>query len=51
VLIVKLVLVAVSGASAWAHAHATSKRGLAIGGALTASSALAVLVLGVVVAG
>ena len=51
VLIVKLVLVVVSGVSAWAHTRATTKRGLAIGGAVTGLSALTVLVLGIVIAG
>ena len=51
VLIVKLVLVLVSGISAWAHLRATTKRGLAIGGALSGLSALTVLVLGIVIAG
>lgn len=51
VLVVKLVLVVVSGVSAWLHARATTKRGLAIGGAVTGLSAVTVLVLGIVIAG
>jgi putative copper export protein len=51
VLAVKLALVVVSGVSAWAHTRATTKRGLAIGGALAGSSSLAVVVLGILLAG
>jgi putative copper export protein len=50
-LIVKLVVVAVSGAAAALHARARSKAGLAVFGALTGVSALAALFLGVVLAG
>ena len=50
-LIVKLVLVAVSGLSAWLHTRSRSTAGLAVFGALTAASALAALLLGVVLAG
>ena len=50
-LIVKLVLVAVSGLSAWLHTRSRSTVGLAIFGALTAASALAALLLGIVLAG
>jgi putative copper export protein len=50
-LVVKLVAVVISGASAALHARARSKAGLAVFGALTAVSALAALFLGVVLAG
>ncbi|MFC6882206.1 MULTISPECIES: hypothetical protein [Actinomadura] len=50
-LVVKLVVVAVSGVSALAHARAKSTVGLAVFGALTALSALAALLLGVVLRG
>jgi putative copper export protein len=44
---VKLLVVAVSGVSAAAHARATSRTALAVGGALAGVSALAALLLGV----
>jgi putative copper export protein len=50
-LIVKLVVVVISGASAFLHARAKSKAGLAGFGALTGLSALVALLLGVVLAG
>jgi len=50
-LIVKLVLVAVSGVTAFLHIRARTAGGLAIYGALTGLSALAALFLGVVLAG
>jgi putative copper export protein len=50
-LVIKLVLVAISGVTAYAHARATSRRGLAVYGALTGLSALAALFVGVVLAG
>ena len=50
-LIVKLVVVAVSGVAAALHARARSKAGLAVFGALTGVSALAALFLGVLLAG
>lgn len=50
-LIVKLVLVAISGATAYAHAKATTRTDLAVYGALTGLSALAALFVGVVLAG
>jgi putative copper export protein len=43
---VKLVVVAVSGIAAWWHSTAKTKASLAIGGALTALSALAAVYLG-----
>ena len=46
-LFVKLVVVAVSGISAALHVRATSKVGLAVGGALSALSALGAVLLGV----
>lgn len=50
-LIVKLVVVAVSGASAALHAAARSRTALAVYGALTGFSALAALFLGILLAG
>jgi len=46
-LFVKLIVVAVSGISAALHIRATSKVGLAVGGALSAISALAAVFLGI----
>jgi putative copper export protein len=50
-LIVKVAVVAVSGITAFLHARARSRTGLAIFGALTGVSALAALFLGVLLAG
>ena len=50
-LYVKLAVVLVSGAAAALHARARTKAGLAVWGALTALSALAALLLGVLLAG
>jgi putative copper export protein len=50
-LVVKLAVVAVSGATAWLHARSKSPAGLAVFGALTGVSALAALFLGVLLAG
>jgi hypothetical protein len=50
-LIVKIVVVALSGLSAWLHTVSTTKKGLAVWGALTGSSALAALFLGVMLHG
>ncbi|HKN97031.1 MAG TPA: hypothetical protein VJX10_07945 [Pseudonocardiaceae bacterium] len=50
-LIVKLAVVAVSGLTAFLHARARTKTGLAVFGALTGVSALAALFLGVLLAG
>ena len=50
-LVLKLVVVALSGAAALAHARATTRRGLAIGGALTGVFALLALLLGVMLRG
>jgi putative copper export protein len=46
-LLVKLVVVAVSGISAALHIRASSKAGLAVGGALSAVSALGAVFLGI----
>jgi len=50
-LIVKLIVVAISGVTAALHARARSTLGLAVFGALTGASALAALFLGVLLAG
>jgi putative copper export protein len=50
-LIVKLVVVAVSGVTAYLHSRARSTAGLAVYGALTGISALGALFLGVLLAG
>ena len=50
-LVVKLIVVAISGISAALHARARSPAGLAVFGALTGISALAALFLGVMLAG
>lgn len=50
-LIVKLVVVAASGLTAWLHTRAQSRAGLAVFGALTGLTALAALFLGVLLAG
>lgn len=50
-LVVKLAVVLVSGVTAFLHARSKSRTGLAVFGALTALSALAALLLGVVLAG
>jgi putative copper export protein len=50
-LIVKLVVVAASGLTAWLHARSTSKVGLAVWGALTGLTALGALFLGILLAG
>jgi len=50
-LIVKLAVVAVSGITAYLHARARTKAGLAVFGALTGASALAALFVGVLLAG
>ena len=47
---VKLVVVAISGVTAWLHARAKSRAGLAVFGALTGLSALAALFLGILLA-
>lgn len=49
-LIVKIIVVAISGLSAALHARARSKAGLAVFGALTGISALAALFLGIMLA-
>ena len=50
-LLVKLAVVALSGVTALAHAHATRPRELALYGALTGSTAVLALVLGVLLNG
>jgi putative copper export protein len=50
-LIVKLVVVAISGLTAWLHARSKTPAGLAVFGALTGISALTALFLGVLLAG
>ena len=50
-LVVKLVVVAISGVTAALHARARSAAGLAVFGALTGLSALAALFLGIMLAG
>jgi putative copper export protein len=50
-LVVKLIVVIVSGASAALHARARSTAGLAVFGTLTGISALAALFLGIMLAG
>ena len=50
-LTVKVVLVAISGLSAYLHARSSSKAGLAVFGALTGISALGALFVGIQLAG
>ena len=50
-LMIKLTVVAASGVTAFLHARATSRRGMAVFGALTGLTALAALLLGIVLAG
>jgi putative copper export protein len=50
-LTVKLVVVAASGVTAFLHARATTRRGMAVFGALTGVTALGALLLGIVLAG
>jgi putative copper export protein len=50
-LVVKLIVVAISGVSAALHARARNPAGLAVFGALTGISALAALFLGILLAG
>lgn len=50
-LTVKLVVVAASGVTAILHARATTRRGMAVFGALTGLTALGALLLGIVLAG
>src|SRR5215472_10734275 len=50
-LIVKLIVVLISGVTAFLHARAKSKAGLAVFGALTGLSALAAVFIGVQLAG
>ena len=50
-LMIKLTVVAASGVTAFLHARATTRRGMAVFGALTGLTALAALLLGIVLAG
>jgi putative copper export protein len=50
-LMIKLTVVAASGVAAFLHMRATSRRGMTVFGALTGLTALAALLLGVVLAG
>jgi putative copper export protein len=50
-LMIKLSVVAASGVTAFLHARATTRRGMAVFGALTGLTALAALLLGIVLAG
>jgi hypothetical protein len=49
-LMIKMVVVLASGLTAWLHARATTKKGMAIFGALTALTALLALFLGILLA-
>ncbi len=51
VLVVKIVVVAIAGLAAWLHSHASTVRGLAVWGAMTAVSSITALVMGVFLAG
>ena len=51
VLNLKMAVVVLSGLAAWLHTRATSKRGLAVFGALSGLSALTAVCLGVLLAG
>jgi putative copper export protein len=51
VLGVKIAVFLVAGLAAWWHSRSTSRRGLAIGGAVTALASVTALVLGVFLAG
>jgi putative copper export protein len=51
VLMVKVAVVILSGLTAYLHQRATSRKGLAVFGALTGLTALAALVIGIVLAG
>jgi putative copper export protein len=51
VLVIKIVVVALAGAAAFLHTRASTTRGLAVWGALTALSSIAALVIGVFLAG
>ncbi len=51
VLVLKIVVVALAGLSAYLHTRSSTRRGLAVWGALTALSSVAALVMGVFLAG
>ena len=50
-LVIKIAVVVASGVSAWAHAVSRSRRGLAVWGAMTGTTAIAALFLGIVLHG
>jgi putative copper export protein len=50
-LTIKIAVVVASGVTAFLHARSTSRRGMAVFGALTGLTALAALLLGIVLAG
>ena len=50
-LMIKLTVVALSGVTAFLHARATTRRGMAVFGALTGLTALLALLLGILLAG
>lgn len=50
-LMIKMTVVVASGVTAFLHARATSRRGMAVFGALTGLTALGALLLGIVLAG
>lgn len=50
-LMIKLAVVAASGVTAFLHARATTRRGMAVFGALTGLTALVALLLGIILAG
>jgi hypothetical protein len=47
---IKMLFVVASGATAWLHSHAKSRRAMAINGGLTGLTALVTLVLGLALA-
>jgi putative copper export protein len=51
VLVVKIVVVALAGLAAMLHTRSSTRRGLALWGAVTASTSIAALVMGVFLAG
>jgi putative copper export protein len=51
VVMVKVVVVILSGLTAYLHQRATTRKGMAVFGALTALTALSALVIGIVLAG
>jgi putative copper export protein len=51
VVMVKVIVVVLSGLTAYLHQRATTRKGMAVFGALTALTALSALVIGIVLAG